>query len=102
LGAIPAEVVVIETRGAEGAIIHSLDHAEQRIPAPPVQVVDTTGAGDCFNGVLAAGLAWGTELTTAVRDGVLAAALSVGTAGAREGMPGPDAIAEARERFSLE
>jgi ribokinase len=99
LAAISTDVVVIETRGPEGAIIHHLDRSDEHLPAPPVPVVDTTGAGDCFNGVLAAGLAWGTELTTAVRDGVLAAALSVGTAGAREGMPGTDAIAEARERF---
>ena len=62
-------------------------------------MVDTTGAGDCFNGVLAAGLARGTELPAAVRDAVLAASLSVGTAGAREGMPDIQAIAEARERF---
>lgn len=101
LGAISTDVVVIETRGADGAIIHHLDQSDEHVPAPLVPVVDTTGAGDCFNGVLAAGLAWGTELATAVRDGVLAAALSVGTAGAREGMPGTDAIAEARERFSL-
>ena len=62
-------------------------------------VVDTTGAGDCFNGVLAAGLAWGSDLSAAVRDAVMAASLSVGSAGAREGMPDIQAISEARERF---
>ena len=87
LGAIPEPVVVIETRGPEGAVIHRTDGSEELVPAPNVPVVDTTGAGDCFNGVLAAGLALGTELTAAVRDAVLAASLSVGTAGAREGMP---------------
>ena len=99
LGAIPEGVVVIETRGPEGAVIHRPDGSEEPVLAPSVPVVDTTGAGDCFNGVLAAGLAWGTELTEAVRDAVLAASLSVGTAGAREGMPDVQAIAEARERF---
>ena len=64
-------------------------------------MVDTTGAGDCFNGVLVAGLAWGTELAAAVRDAVVAAALSVGTAGAREGMPDIQAIGDARKRFGL-
>jgi ribokinase len=99
LGAIPTDVVVIETRGPGGAVIHHHDGAPERIPAPPVPVVDTTGAGDCFNGVFAAGLAWESELVAAVRDGVVAAALSVGTAGAREGMPDNQAIDEARERF---
>ncbi len=80
-------------------MIHRPDGSEEPVLAPSVPVVDTTGAGDCFNGVLAAGLALGTELTAAVRDAVLAASLSVGTAGAREGMPDVQAIAEARERF---
>lgn len=100
LGPVRPDVVVIETRGAHGAVIHHPGGAEEHIPAPPVPVVDTTGAGDCFNGVLAAELAWGTELADAVRTGVIAAALSVGRAGAREGMPDTAAIAEARERFS--
>ena len=98
LGAIPTDVVVIETRGADGAVIHHSDGVEERVPAPTVPVVDTTGAGDCFNGVLAAGLARGTELAVAVRDAVVAATLSVGTAGAREGMPDIEAIREALER----
>ncbi|MGZ6545607.1 MAG: ribokinase [Actinomycetota bacterium] len=101
LGATPPDVVVIETRGAQSALIHHRDGTQEPIPAPSVPVVDTTGAGDCFNGVLAAGLAWGTELSVAVRDAVVAASLSVGTAGAREGMPNPDQIAEARTRFGL-
>jgi ribokinase len=101
LGAIPPDVVVIETRGAEGALIHHGDGTQESIPAPTVPVVDTTGAGDCFNGVLASGLAWGTELAAAVRDAVLAASLSVGTAGAREGMPDVQQIRDARERLGL-
>ncbi|MGZ5301690.1 MAG: ribokinase [Actinomycetota bacterium] len=101
LGAIPNGVVVVETRGAAGAVIHHPDGVQEHVPAPTVPVVDTTGAGDCFNGVLAAGLARGAELGAAVQDAVLAASLSVGTAGAREGMPDVQAIEEARGRFSL-
>lgn len=100
LGEIPSGVVVIETRGAEGAVIDR-DGARMYVPAPPVDVVDTTGAGDCFNGVLAAGLAEGRELIDAVRDGVVASALSVQVAGARDGMPDTYAIGEARERFGI-
>ena len=99
LGTIPEGVVVIETRGPEGAVIHRPDGSEEPVLAPNVPVVDTTGAGDCFNGVLAAAVASGTELSAAVTDAVLAASLSVGTAGAREGMPDVQAIAEARQRF---
>jgi len=99
LGEVPSAVVVIETRGADGATIDG-NGKRVHVPAPGVDVVDTTGAGDCFNGVLAARLAEGRELEDAVRDGVVAAALSVATAGAREGMPGAQAIAAARARFA--
>lgn len=99
LGTVPEGVVVIETRGPGGAAIHRPDGSEESVAAPSVPVVDTTGAGDCFNGVLAAGLARGADLSAAVRDAVMAASLSVGTPGAREGMPDADAIAAGRQRF---
>ena len=100
LGNIPPHVVVIETRGADGARIHRGTGIED-IQAPPVAAVDTTGAGDCFNGVLAARLSEGRDLIDAAHDAVVAAALSVQVAGAREGMPNSDEIAEARTRFGL-
>ncbi|WP_271215182.1 PfkB family carbohydrate kinase, partial [Pseudonocardia halophobica] len=53
------------------------------------------GAGDTFNGVLAAGLAAGASVSEAVARGVVAASLSVGTVGARAGMPRAAAIDEA-------
>src|SRR5215207_4981992 len=53
------------------------------LPAPAVRAVDTTGAGDSFNGVLAAELARGAELRAAVHAAVAAAAQSVTRAGAR-------------------
>ncbi len=86
LGAIPSGVVVIETRGADGAVIDR-DGVREHVPAPFVDVVDTTGAGDCFNGVLTAGLADGLPLEPAVRRAVVAASLSVTRPGARGGMP---------------
>jgi len=90
--------IVIATLGRRGLVMVGPEGITA-LPAFRTRVVDTTGAGDCFNGVLAAHLAWGTDLSAAVRDAVLAASLSVGTAGAREGMPDVDAIAEARERL---
>jgi ribokinase len=83
LGPIPAGPRVIQTRGQSGAIIDGLSE----IPTPSVQAVDTTGAGDCFNGVFAAALAEGRDVAEAARRAVFAAAISVTKTGAREGMP---------------
>jgi ribokinase len=49
--------------------------------------VDTVGAGDTFNGALAAGLAAGLALDVACRRAVAAAGLSTTRPGARGGMP---------------
>jgi ribokinase len=57
------------------------------VPAPRVRAVDTTGAGDTANGVLAAGLLEGRPLEEAARRAVAAASASVTRSGAREGMP---------------
>jgi ribokinase len=73
---------VVVTIGPEGALLADGDTLEQ-IPAPRVDAVDTTGAGDAFNGALAAALAGGAELAGAVRAAVAAAAESVSRPGAR-------------------
>ncbi|MBB4189787.1 ribokinase [Sinorhizobium terangae] len=67
---------VVMTRGADGALIAGPDGMTQ-IASYPVDVVDTTGAGDAFNGALAAGLASGLSLTEAVRRGTAAGAIAV-------------------------
>jgi ribokinase len=97
LGEIRPGIVVVETRGAEGAVIDR-DDGRTHVPAPSVDVVDTTGAGDCFNGVLAARLAEGHTLEEAVADAVVAASISVSVAGAREGMPTSVQIQAERDR----
>jgi ribokinase len=86
MGSLPEGVVVVETRGPEGVMIRRAGD-ETRVEAPTVDAVDTTGAGDCFNGVFAAGLAEGMDVTDAAERGAAAAALSVTKVGAREGMP---------------
>lgn len=53
----------------------------------PANVVDTTGAGDTFNGALAAALASGQQLAEALPFANAAASLSVEQAGAQAGMP---------------
>jgi ribokinase len=66
---------LITTLGARGCHIGETD---THIPAVSVgEVVDTTGAGDTFNGVLAAELARGTNINTAVKSANLASSISV-------------------------
>jgi ribokinase len=82
---------VVVTQGAEGVLLVTADSVV-RVPAPSVNVRDTTGAGDTFNGVLAGRLAAGDDLGAAVPYAVAAAALSVTEVGARGGMPTAAAI----------
>jgi ribokinase len=73
---------VVVTVGADGALLADGDRIVE-VRAPEVEVVDTTGAGDAFNGVLAAGLAAGAGVEDAARRAVEAASASVRRAGAR-------------------
>lgn len=77
---------VVVTLGSGGAL---LAEGVRRIAvvALPTQVVDATGAGDAFSGVLAAWLAAGAALEEAVVAANAAAGISVGRPGARGGMP---------------
>ena len=77
---------VIVTLGAQGARVIDADH-DTPIPAPSVSVVDTTGAGDCFCGVLAAALAEGDPLIAAATRAVNAASEAVQALGAIAAMP---------------
>ncbi|HEY0518245.1 MAG TPA: PfkB family carbohydrate kinase, partial [Ilumatobacteraceae bacterium] len=86
---------VIVTLGADGVLVVGPDGSAVRVHAPKVVALDTTGAGDTFNGVLAARLAAGDDLMTAVPMAVTAASLSVMEVGARGGMPTLAAIREA-------
>ena len=77
---------VVVTLGADGALVVDGETLE-RIPAPRVEVVDTTGAGDAFNGALACELAGGAALLDAVRSAIAVAAASTRAAGARTVVP---------------
>jgi ribokinase len=81
---------VLVTLGARGALL--LDRELERLGAPRVDVVDTTGAGDTVNGALAAELAAGRTLADAARFAIAAAAVSTGREGARGGMPRRDEL----------
>jgi ribokinase len=77
---------VLVTLGASGALLADSGEVTHFI-AHEVEARDTTGAGDTVTGVLAASLAQGHDLPTAVRRAVAAAALAVTHEGARAGMP---------------
>ncbi|HEX5306515.1 MAG TPA: ribokinase [Dyella sp.] len=81
---------VVLTRGREGAWYREGNTAPMHQPGFAVDVVDTTGAGDTFNGALAVFLHEG--LATAVRKACAAAALSVTKLGAQGGMPSLSAL----------
>ena len=83
---------IIVTQGPAGALLVDR-HRRDRFPGYPAgTVVDTTGAGDTFCGVLAAWLADGSALPDAIVAANAAGALSVGAAGARAGMPSREEI----------
>jgi ribokinase len=77
---------VVVTLGAAGAMVLD-DAGATRVPALTVSPVDATGAGDAFNGILAAELVIGTDLRTAVRRAAVGASLSTQRAGAQAGLP---------------
>jgi ribokinase len=79
-------VDTVRTLGGEGAEIATADGV-RRIPARPVAVVDTTAAGDCFVGVLAAALDRGDALTDALRRASVAAALCCTRHGSQNSLP---------------
>ncbi|TDO00079.1 ribokinase [Sunxiuqinia elliptica] len=78
--------IVIITMGASGAFLLSPTHSEM-IPAPVVKAVDTTAAGDTFNGALVVAISEGLELPEAVRFASQAASLSVTKIGAQSSIP---------------
>jgi ribokinase len=79
---------VIITLGAQGAFISS-GTLKERVAAPVVEAVDTTAAGDVFNGALAVALSDRQSLKDAVTFGCKAAAISVTRLGAQAAAPYP-------------
>ena len=77
---------IVMTLGSQGSLI--LDGGKlTRVPAFPITPVDTTAAGDAFNGALAVALARGESIAEAARFGSAAGALSATRPGAQPSLP---------------
>ncbi len=86
---------VITTLGSKGCLIYDKNNDEvTEIPAIKVKAVDTVGAGDCFNGVLASKLCKGESVKNAVKYATAAASIAVTRKGAQESMPYAEEIEE--------
>jgi sugar/nucleoside kinase (ribokinase family)/fructoselysine-6-P-deglycase FrlB-like protein len=68
---------VVVKLGADGAYVSTASGTSQHVEAYAVETLDTTGAGDSFCGGLAAGLAAGEPITTAVQQGCVSASFAV-------------------------
>jgi sulfofructose kinase len=95
--ALQTDAWLAVTVGANG--VYWLDGGDMdHLPAFPVEVVDTVGAGDVFHGALALAIAEGHEPAEAVRFAAAAAALKCTRPGGRAGTPARNEV----ERFLLE
>lgn len=78
---------IVVTLGAQGAFIKNA-HMKKHVPAVDAgPVIETTGAGDAFNGGFAVGLSEGMDLASAVRFGCAVAGISVTRPGTAPAMP---------------
>lgn len=77
---------VVITLGAKGALVSS-GGRKRLVAAPAVTAVDTTAAGDCFNGALAVALSENKDLDEAVAFACKAASISVTRMGAQSSSP---------------
>ena len=79
---------VITTLGNKGCILYdAADNRITEVPAFKVQAIDTVGAGDCFNGVVASKLCQGENILTSVKYATAAASIAITRQGAQASMP---------------
>lgn len=78
---------IIHTLGADGAEAYSNKSGRIYEPARQVNVVDTTGAGDCFHAGTIASYLWGHDLQQSLKFASVATSLKIQHLGARNGQP---------------
>ena len=84
---------VILKQGSEGALVASYDGSRDRVEVFPVNALDTTAAGDAFNGAFSVALMRGQSPAESARFAAAAAAISVTRRGAQSSLPGQDEVA---------
>ena len=89
---------VVITLGSLGAYYQNASESGH-IKAPRVEVVDTVGAGDCFNGALAFAIAHHSPMQLAVKFAVTCASMSVAHLGAQSGLPYFDELSERTKSY---
>ena len=80
------DAVIVVTLGPNG-VIYEEHGMLQRIPASPVEAIDTTAAGDVFHGAFSYAILRGLSLHAALRLSTIAAGLSVQKRGGRQSIP---------------
>ena len=83
---------VVVTLGDKGALLHTAERSEHVGPVKAGPVVETTGAGDAFNGGFAVGLSRGMDTLEAVRFASAVAGISVTRPGTAPSMPSLDEV----------
>ncbi len=81
----PALEILVLKDGSRGSRLYTREGTVEDIPVYPVEQIDATGAGDCFDGAFLAGLVHGKTPAEAARMGAAAGALNVMAFGPMEG-----------------
>ncbi len=87
-----SQIIRIRTEGEGGSTVYFVDGTSLHCAAFPVDVVDSTAAGDAFAGAFAAALASGATYGAALVRGNAAGALACIVAGAQPSLPTSEAI----------
>jgi ribokinase len=89
---------VLVTLGEKGAYLKNKDE-DIIIPSMKVKAVDTTGAGDCFNGVFAMYLALGKSVIESIKYANVASSISVTRPGTVPSLPYKEEVEEKFKEF---
>ncbi|MGB7602301.1 MAG: ribokinase, partial [Candidatus Sulfotelmatobacter sp.] len=92
---------VVMTLGEKGALVVTASSCKH-VPAMQMHAVDTTGAGDAFNAGIAAALACGESLTSAVELAVITGGLAVTKEGVIPSLPGREEVIQFYQQRSME
>ena len=91
---------IITTLGSKGCVVYdNEDGRALSVPSFEVKAVDTVGAGDCFNGVLATQINKGKKIIEAVQTATCAASIAVTRKGAQASMPEQSEIMERVKKY---